>query len=186
VKLLARILLDAAAILSGLLFVILAVIWVRSHYAWDSIAFWQPGSEVGYEFTTREFGAAHGEISISRYDWPTGEHPGSLGIHWTRLDPSWFSPRTESSSFRFVRRQADWRADEHAGVRGWETTFPAWFGCLLASMLPAFWTSRWFRKRRRRNRLQSGHCVVCGYDLRGSKERCPECGTPITSAPKSL
>lgn len=39
---------------------------------------------------------------------------------------------------------------------------------------------------RRISRLRSGRCVQCGYDLRASNERCPECGMLIPIKRKSV
>jgi hypothetical protein len=47
---------------------------------------------------------------------------------------------------------------------------------VISSVLP-LWQIEAMRKRRRlRYRLAHGLCPACGYDLRGSRAQCPECG----------
>ena len=53
---------------------------------------------------------------------------------------------------------------------------PLWVPILILLVLPLYALLP-FSRRRKRKKL--GLCVNCGYDLRGSKERCPECGMPI-------
>jgi hypothetical protein len=52
-------------------------------------------------------------------------------------------------------------------------TIPIWAIAWLAAIAPAFALKRYVVRRRRRQR---GECLDCGYDLRASPGRCPECG----------
>ena len=53
---------------------------------------------------------------------------------------------------------------------------PHWILVLLSAVLPVAWALSAVRRFRH---VWAGVCPACGYDLRASPDRCPECGTPV-------
>lgn len=64
-----------------------------------------------------------------------------------------------------------------------QVSLPIWTLLLTFGIFPAIRLVRHITRVRRR---RHGRCVVCGYDLRGSPGRCPECGEmPDSASPAS-
>jgi hypothetical protein len=56
----------------------------------------------------------------------------------------------------------------------WAVAVPHYWAAGILAVLPALGV---IRLRRRRRDQQAGLCLKCGYDLRATPLRCPECGT---------
>jgi hypothetical protein len=79
---------------------------------------------------------------------------------------SFEKPVTEDQTwlgFRFERRPG----------HGWDLWFPAWVVVLVTAVPPALSAPRWYAVFTRR---PASHCQGCGYDMRATPDRCPECG----------
>ena len=77
-------------------------------------------------------------------------------------------------------------ARSHPSGRDWFLEFPS--GLLFSpALLPvAMKMDRRLRSRRQRRMIRARVCPGCGYDLRASNDRCPECGRVIELSDSSI
>ncbi len=86
-------------------------------------------------------------------------------------EPTWQRRRGFDWKWPQIPRTCAQIRTNSGGSRGlW---FPAWAPLALTMILPTAWLARLARRRRR---IAKHLCTECGYDLRATPQRCPECG----------
>jgi hypothetical protein len=178
-----RLLFTLAAATSTLLFAAICLLWLRSHfrrdYAWAFLPW--PGDATGQRVLWLNADTGNGQLEISWKIWPAADREqlrqrGDIGADnlyhraFPEIPPGYArsDPPTIWNAVGFKY----YTGASHTGI--W---FPYWFATLLTATPPTVWT---IARTRRRRREKAGRCLACGYDLRATPDRCPECGAVPT------
>lgn len=140
------------------------VMWGRGRWGNDELAFGSP-----YHITV--LGSGAGDIWMERFlldytqpQWMQQETVRTNGWSWQVghdiLDPE--RRFMASNLIESPRPEFLW------------TRYVPWWPLVLALAILPTWKLIGFARRRRAH--PPGHCSRCGYDLRATPARCPECG----------
>jgi hypothetical protein len=179
VRRLPRTLLHVLTVLSAVLFVATVALWVRSYVATEWFVY-QRTDSVNRRWWHFTFVSNSGLIYISR---PSHDF-NAIGLaerhRKDRGDPDgfWYLRQPPEShwgrtrfGFKFVLSDVSYDSSGRSNFP--RAYIPYWFVALMTAVLPCAW---WGRRRQRRKRRREHRCLCCGYDLRATPERCPECG----------
>jgi hypothetical protein len=163
VRRLLHILLNTLTLLSLLLLLATSTLWIRGHYAAEG---WIRGTE----HHTFHFVSARNGIYIAWFKGMQKKTPS----RWFKSPPSDFA-QMFSGGWRFAGlahiRRVYTASAPFAEFQAW--TIPHWLLLIAATPIPLF---RLLHSRASRRRKLAGLCSTCGYDLRATPGRCPECG----------
>ena len=112
--------------------------------------------------------------SQTRWNWRSGTS-GLATDWWSYGRWSQTADCPNSRTWSALGCSLRWEMGPSAGEWEMRLAVPCSYLVLLTAVLPAGRLLGWHGRRQSRRR---GLCPACGYDLRASPGRCPECGTP--------
>ena len=153
------------AIVSGVLCLAATFLWVRSYVAADTLTWTRLHRSI-------VAGSVRGRIWLT---WSHSEYPyeAPFGFErWTTPPDQIEGPDDGNWRFAGFEYQNSETTVGNFNFRDSSKLFviPCWFLTLLTAVPPLLWLYR------RRRRYPTGRCRSCGYDLRATPDRCPECG----------
>ena len=121
----------------------------------------------------------------SLVEWKTASHDYAVGFkalgfqfsrneRWPGKRPAYVAiVRTQSTGIPL----ATYQTSELVGTGGATVRFAVFYSTAVPLILPAVLPAIWLiRRARQRSQSRAGLCPQCGYDLRATPDRCPECG----------
>ena len=161
------------------------MLWVRSYWVSDIIFYGGGAGEYVVQagegvIALGSSGVAHARRTVhwERWPWPFGPvvGEGAGGSFWSAIGFGYEVDGVPTGPLRF----REWPGKAPAAMRSHLLWVPMWFVVGVLACLPAWW----LYLARRRLRRAFGHlCPCCGYDLRATPGRCPECGQVPAAQP---
>ncbi len=150
-------------------------------WPYDNISCWMIASTSGRDKSGNWISTSPA-IEIATYN-ETGPEPFKHQAQWSRpLRGEWtLYGNVDDSAYTFLDARYDHFFYSESFIRHpiihltWRRSvfIPYyWLVALLITWPLTRWTVSTFRRRRKR----AGRCAMCGYDLRATPTRCPECG----------
>jgi hypothetical protein len=156
-------------------FLAICVLWIRSYRRADLIAFFTPSGRIQAAASINGSLVLVGTSIVVNPEYP-------LSLQWESTDPA-FATREASkfigpdsvnhalSGFAILSGSPPLVGEPEG--RWVAVRTPYWLPVILCVVATIrFGWRQWVHQQRRK----SGLCVHCGYDLRTTPDRCPECG----------
>jgi len=169
-----RLLFNVITAVSLLLSVAVAGLWVRSYWIYDVVGF--PLVKPQHFATLSE---ARGGVQLTVNVGDSNEPVHQFGIESHSLNElESILPQSTTTHMMLHPPFFAWYYFDgsHSGIkmRFYMFNLPHWLFLTFFALWLVFPVQQWSRLRRY---VRLNRCLTCGYDLRATPDRCPECGT---------